>query len=688
MNILRICCFLLWINLFITCYVANAQILPAVDKWKEYLEELAEETEDTERLETLYTELSWLAEHPFDLNKADVDDFRKLPFLSDRQIESLLAYRQRYGDMLSVYELKNIEELDMQTIQLLLPFVRISEKQVDKLLFTVDNLLKRGDNELQIRYDHCFQQKKGYQSVSDSSLAENPNRMYLGEPFYHYLRYSYTFDDRLQLGFVGEKDAGEPFWNQHHKGYDYYSAHLFLKGMGKLKSLAIGDYKASFGQGLVLSHDFTPGRSAIVASAERRSNGFRRHYSSNEADFFRGAATTIAFGRMEYSLFYSYRQMDASVQQDTFPSLKTDGLHRLVRDREKQQTVPLQVIGAHIRYVTPSFCLGTTALTHSFGDYTMQPDPKPYNLFYFHGNRNINLSIDYLWKNNRVKVYGETAISQNKAIATLNALELTPTSYITFLLLHRYYDRRYQALFGNAFAQQSTVQNEQGVYLGFQFVPFPYWKLSAYADVFRFPWLKYGVDAPSTGKEYMAQADYTHNGSLSVYLRYKYRQKETNNTPEDAKYVAILPYAQHRLRMQATYTPFPSFVCHTAVDGVMYRETGADSNGWMLSQRVGWQPADFPVQIDGFAGWFRTDDYSTRISSHEKNMLYAFSMPSFYGQGIRWALSLGWKITRNLVLTTKIASTHYVDRDVIGTDLEEIDGSRKMDIYILLRWKF
>ena len=32
-----------------------------------------------------------------------------------------------------------------------------------------------------------------------------------GEPFYHSLRYSYTFEDRLQAGFVAEKDAGEPF---------------------------------------------------------------------------------------------------------------------------------------------------------------------------------------------------------------------------------------------------------------------------------------------------------------------------------------------------------------------------------------------------------------------------------------------------------------------------------------------
>ena len=32
--------------------------------------------------------------------------------------------------------------------------------------------------------------------------------------------------------------------------------------------------------------------------------------------------------------------------------------------------------------------------------------------------------------------------------------------------------------------------------------------------------------------------------------------------------------------------------------------------------------------------------------------------------------------------------TYYVDRDVVGTDLEEIEGNIKADIYTLLRWKF
>lgn len=680
---------ILSIILLINSYYVHSQIEHSVDKWMEYVEELALEIEDTERIESLYADLSYLTEHPFDLNTVTEEQLKRLPFLSDRQIERLLSYRQRYGNMVSIYELKNIEELDFQTIALLLPFVYIGDYLVEKRLFTVKNLLKYGRNELQIRYDQCFQQKKGYEAQSDSVLSRYPNRKYRGEPFYHSLRYSYTFDDRLQAGLVAEKDAGEPFWNGYHKGYDFYSAHLFLKDINWLKSLAIGDYKMSFGQGLVVSNDFSPSRTAIVAQAERRTNGFRRHFSTNEQDFFRGVAGTIAIKDWDLSVFYSYRKMDAAVDSLTFTSLKTDGLHRLQRDWEKRKTVAMQVYGGNIRYATPHFHIGLTALSYSFGKLRMDPNSKPYNLFYFRGSNNFNIGIDYLLKSNRIKLYGETALSKNGAVATLNALQLTPASYLSFLVLYRYYDRRYQALFGNAFSQGSTVQNEQGLYMGLQVTPIARWKLSLYADLFRFPWLKYGIDAPSNGQEYMAQIDYTPSKNYSAYLRYKYRQKEKNETVENDHSLRIAPYKQHRMRFQQVYGFSSSFIFKTSFDGILFDEPAKTlRKGIMISQGIGWKPTPLPLQVDGYFAWFHTDDYNSRISSYEKNILYAFNMPSFYGKGMRLALTFRWDIGKRLSLSAKVAHTHYWDRDLIGTDLEEINGSDKTDLYALLRWKF
>ncbi len=677
------------IILLINGYIAEAQHSFSVDKWMEYIEEMAEETEDENQLETLYNELSYLADNPFELNNVTTEQLKRLPFLSDRQIEEIISYRKRYGKFITVYELKNLEELDFQTIELLLPFIYIGEYTVDKRPFTVNNLLKYGSNELQMRYDRGFQQKKGYRSQPDSILEKYPNRQYLGEPFYHSLRYTYTFDDRLQLGFVAEKDAGEPFWNKYHKGYDFYSFHLFLKNINWLKSLAIGDYKVSFGQGLVVSNEFTLSRNTMVTQAERRTYGFRRHFSTNESDFFRGIATTFNVDNMDVSVFFSSKKLDGTlVGNKTISSIKTDGLHRLERDQEKKGVLPMRVFGANIRYATSDISIGLTALTHTFNEYRLEPDPKPYNLFYFRGSDNTNFSVDYLLKNKTLKFYGETAISKNKAFATLNALQITPASYISFLILHRYYDKKYQSFFGNAFSQNSTVQNEQGLYMGIQLTPFAYWKVSGYTDFFRFPWLKYNVDAPSSGSEYMAQIDYTQLKNFSFYLRYKYRKKEKNSIVEDKKTESVLPYNQHRLRFQMQYA-IQNILFKTSAEGILYDEgSGKKSNGYMISQSIGWKPEKIPFQWDIYGAWFQTDDYSTRLSSYERNILYAFNMPQFYGKGIRFSTTFRWDIIERLSLSAKFAFTSYSDRDIIGTDLEEIEGNTKTDLYILMRWKF
>lgn len=682
--------FISWfIFMFINSYYVDCQVKLSVDKWMEYIEDLAVETGDEERAKTLYSELSYWVEHPYNLNQVTEIELQTLPFLSDRQIQSIIRYRQKYGEMASLYELKGIEELDFQTIELLLPFVTIGEYKVNKLPMSVKNLLKLSSNELQIRYDQCFQQKKSYRSYPDSILDKYPNKAYLGEPFYTSLYYNYSFEDRVQLGFVSEKDAGEPFWNHYHKGYDYYSVHFVLKDPAKwLKNLCIGDYKLSFGQGLVASNDFSPSRNAIVAQAERRTSGFRRHFSTNEQDFYRGVAATFRLKTLEMSLFYSRRKMDAVLKDSlSFTSLKRDGLHRLHRDWEKRHNLTLQSYGGSVQYRTSQLQLGVTALSYAFSPYSMQPVDKPCYLFYFRGDNNVNASVNYLWTNHKIKGYGETAISRNGGWATLNGIQLTPVSYFSLLALYRYYDRRYQALFSNAFSMGGTVQNEQGIYIGLQWVPCSHWKLSTYVDLFRFPWLKNGVDAPSSGKEYMAQVEFTPNRVWSAYLRYRFREKEKNFYTGKAE-PFILPYNQQRIRGQLVCAPNRDWLLKTSVEGVLYTEQSKQSRGIMVAQRVGWISHALPIQMDGYAGWFCTDNYNCRLSSYEKNMLYTFYMPSFYGKGIRLSLTFRWDWKNHLSFSGKLAHTYYTDRDKIGSGLEEIAGKSKTDLYLLVRWKF
>jgi hypothetical protein len=647
---------------------------------------MAGDDEDDTRMEMLYSELSDISEHPFDLNTVKAGDLRRLPFLTDEHINSILSHIKRYGKMVSIYELKDVKGLNHATRELLLPFVHVPEKEGGRPPLPLKYLPKYGRHEILLRYDRCLQQKKGYRDLPDSIAAQYPNRKYLGEQFYHSLRYTVSLRDKLQAGITAEKDAGEALLNKNNKGYDFYSAHFLLKNTGILQSIALGDYKATFGQGLTISSEFVPSHTSTLVRQEKRTHGFTRHASANEYDFLRGAALTLDCKNINISAFYSLRHLDAAVTDSNYiASIKTDGLHNLPREMQKKHTLKMQTIGGNILYSSAELSVGLTAINYRFVNHKIIPKPQPRNIFLFRGHENTNISADYTIRKRNIMIFGETAISANKAIATLNAIKYYPTSRLELLFLHRYYDRQYQAFFANAFSQSTTTQNEEGFYAAMRFNPFADLLLSAYIDSFRHPWLKFGIDAPSTGIEYMAQVDYPQSDELTFYIRYKYRQKEKNAASASAPH-PTMPCSRRSLRLHSQYR-LGAIDLKTAADGVAYSEAETLSRGIAISQSAGCAIPRQPLQINLYAAWFNAPDGATRLISLEKSATHAYSRPQLCGKGLRLATLIRWDILKCLALTMKIGNSHYSDRETINSDLEEIEGQDKTDIQILMRWK-
>ena len=680
--------FVVLLLLVMASNVVRSQDTHPTDDWMEQLRELCEYTDDEfdeKRLEALYTDLSHLAEHPIDLNTATTYDLHQLPFLSDAQVDSILSYRQRHHYFLTVYELRTIDVLDWITLRRIAPFVCVNRHGPERPAITLANLLHHGASEWIVKYNQTVERKRGYTPAPDSR-----SRRYLGEPFGHIVRYAYTFDDRLQAGFAAEKDAGEPFANAAHKGYDYYSVHFVLKDFGHLRTLAVGDFKATFGQGLVVSHDYAPARGTLTPEPEYRNNGFRRHYSTDEQQFFRGIAATLALSHWQLSLFGSSRKVDATTDGRTIASFKTNGLHRTRTERRSRHTVSLRAMGGNLRYARSRMHIGLTALAYDFGGQRVDPPPKPYNHYDFHGRSNVDLGLDYMIKNDRLKLFGETALSTaSGATATLAALQWTPTSEATATLLYRNYSPRYHALFASAFARTARVRNEEGLYLGLALTPAPGWQFTGHADVFRHPWMKSRVSAPSIGNEYVVRIDWIDpRETVACYVRFRSQRREADlRTGHEA---TLRPIVRKRLRAQLTLAPTLDWALRTALDFSLHQPDSAPAaHGRMISEAISWRPKRLPVRAELFAALFLTDGFAARIYSYEKNLLYTFATPSLYGRGLRLSGLLYWRPAgRRLTLSTKIGWTHLFTGDSIGSGLETIRGRNRTDLYAMLRWTF
>jgi hypothetical protein len=85
---------------------------------------------------------------------------------------------------------------------------------------------------------------------------------------------------------------------------------------------------------------------------------------------------------------------------------------------------------------------------------------------------------------------------------------------------------------------------------------------------------------------------------------------------------------------------------------------------------------------------FNTPNYDTRIYAYESDVLYAFSIPGYYGKGSRAYVMMKWDLTRGMDLWLRYAQWVYTDRTTISSGNTAIDGSKKGDVTVQLRWQF
>lgn len=681
------CLRVLLATIYLWCIPEKTFCQSSVSDWKEYLQQLAEEGVNTENLEAMYDELSDIEAHPFNLNEVDLSDLSRLPFLSEDQQQSIMQYLDKNKPVYSVYELRNVPHLDLQTVQLLLPFFYVGKYKVELHRKSLLKLLKEGKNELQFRFDKVFPRRAGYKTVADSILAKYPNRVYQGEDFYHSVRYGYTAGRKLQAGFVAEKDAGEPFWTKSHKGYDYYGAYIVLRNIGHWKTVVAGNYRLAFGQGLVLSNNFYLAKSSLATSVARRTSLPTKYMSNGEAGYFRGLAAAYGFNDFTLTAFISYKDVDANLRNDSIiTSFKTDGLHRTQLEISKKNNVTEQVGGANLQYVKDGMQIGFSFL---YNHYNRKYDPvfQEYNRFYFRGNQNANASLDYSYRFRRFSLAGETAVSKNGSFATLHILNFYAKQGVTLSVLQRQYARSYQALYANAFSDGSSVQNESGWYFGSQIAPSARLRLSTYIDMVSFPWVKYGINAPSRSYDYFIQGAYDVNFLLQLVLRYRFREREKNVKDADSK-IFVQKNSVHKVLLQAIEKFSLRWSGKTILDWNWYKSADLPAErGLMVSQMLSWQAAE-QWKVDWFAAYFKADSYQVRVYSRERSLTNNFYMPSVYGEGIRSSASIRYQWQRGLSISLKCGLSKYFDKNTIGTGLEKIDASHRLDLVTYVRWRF
>ncbi len=653
-----------------------------------FVEELDAETDFTEYVE----DFQFYIHNPMNLNNPDYDVLKRVFSLSDYQVYQLKSYLTVSGEMQTIYELSTIKGFDKQTVFRLLPFVKI-ESIKNPYKINLKQVFKFGRNQLFLRYQGVLEEQLGYSQASDSLLLARPNARYLGSPYRVYSRYAFNYQNRIRFGITAEKDPGEEFFKGSQKnGFDFYSAHFFIRDFGVVKSLALGDYHLQFGQGLTLWTGLGFGKSSNLSSIKKRAQGVRPYTSANEYGFMRGAATTLRYKDVELSLFYSKNTLDAAVDSlssDEFyiASLQETGFHRTPNELASKNASWQQLYGFNLTYKKEFSKVGITMYESSF-EKDFLKKTSFYNQFEFTGIKNQCVGLDYETYLKKVGFYGEVSRSANGGWGMLNGMNMQLDPLVGISLLHRYYSVDFQNLNSIAFGEGTRNANEQGLFFGVNMIFSSRLTLDAYYDLFSFDWLRYRVDAPSNGGDYFLQFNYTPSRYTSFYVRYRSKTKALNNT-SDMYFNRIFPSEKQNFRLHFSHRLLRNLSIKNRVEWSAF-SNGVDETkyGFMMYQDVAYNFQKIPLNVSARYAIFDTDSYDARFFAYESDVLYAFSIPAYYYKGSRWYLLLKYKISNSIDVWLRFAQTWYADRDVISSGLDEIQGNAKTEIKAQIRLKF
>jgi hypothetical protein len=607
--------------------------------------------------------LDHLTRNPISINFADPDQLSEIPWLNDLQIRNLLLYRKQYGFIVSPYELQLIEGFDRETIESIIPFISFT-KDKNKRKITAHAILNEGKDDFIFR-------PAGFGKPKDSA--------YFGSALKLLIKYKYDWQSRVTAGFILEKDPGESLFKKSlniFPGIDYASAYIMITNTGLFKRLIIGDYHLRFGQGLAIWSGYNIGRTIFASGYTRKAPGIAQNSSAMETGFMRGMAATLAFKKFDLTGFLSVAPLDGRLDTlDMVTSLVTDGLHRDSLEWSRRHNITQVSYGGRFAWKQDVSVVGLNFISGLYSKAFASPTAV-YRKYDFTGSQFRNVSLDHRLVLGKILLSGEVALNLSGNWAIIQNLLYQPLYGYTFFLSIRDYSPAYRAPFGNCLGESGLPQNEKGVFAAITMLLSSKVTIRSFADFYSYPWLKYRIDAPSSGYEQQLQLEWKASPKTLMILRIENKNKPLNmpvdsnmlNKVENQHWLNIRLNLKHQLGKQ--------FTLQSRVEWNRLVKTAGKSEGYLFLQDFVWKEKK---ERFGFTARFAyySASYDNRFYTYENDHLFSFTTPMLYGEGTRMYLFSRVRFLKKQTVTFKIGYTKSVSKstDVVASTDTSVTNS-------------
>jgi DNA uptake protein ComE-like DNA-binding protein len=668
---LRISMFIL-IFAFVASGYSQQTDLKNEQRIEELVEKMAEMDEAGTESTLLLDDLSYYSTHPIFINRATEEELLRLNLMNFKQVRSIIAYREKYGKILSISELSLTGNFSEDFLRKIKPFIFFEQVR--------DSLQIKKEKDI---HQSFLTRVKTTYPISDGYFpSKGKPPAYGGSPNGYFARYRGEVGKWLDVGITAENDAGEAFFNHSNKFFDFLSGFICWNGTRLIRKIVVGDFHLRFGQGINLWSGGGVSYASDLSSLMRTAEGIRPYSSTDENQFFRGVAVQLNLKPLKLSLFFSDKHKDANLTADSsgnnlITSFRTDGFHRTISELQDEKNVGELMLGGYADFRFKNWRFGILASCRKFGLPVTNGD-LPYKSKTFDGELNANSGIDYHLILNQISLFGEAGISQNRKLALVNGLIWKAHPRLSLSFLYRFYDPAFQSFNSGAFAEGSGSRDEEGLFAAFEFDPVAKLKLSGQADLFYFPWMTYQTISPSQGRTLAFQAELTLKQGLVVYFHSRYVCK-----PQKISGITGIPEQWDEIttknRIHCDLKISDQIQFRSRIEHVGYFYNQKAENGFLIFQDFIYTPTP-KLKCWMRVGWYHTDGYNSRVFSYENDLLYYFAIPEFYGVGFRTYLNFKWQPIRFMTVYLKTGYTLREGATIIGSGNDTTHGNCRMDL--------
>ncbi len=614
-----------------------------------------------------------------DINLITAEDLRSNYFLQESHIQNFIAYREKYGPIKSIYELQVIEGFDREIISFFLLSISFDNRAETKKSTSIRQSVSIGTQVL-------LQKKEGYLSGK-----------FLGDPFKTYLRYSFNLNNKLHLGYTGEKDPGEKYifsTNQNKYFFDHHSAYIQFRRIGLINNLIIGDFSLQNGQGLIFSQPFSFGKGIETINAIRkRDTGLRPVSSSYEFKNFSGIAAEVHHKGLSFIGFGSYVKRDATIwtiaeSGETYlKNFNKSGLHRTNNDLAKENTIRETSIGFNANWTNENQNrrFGINYLLTNFNIPFNQPEtPTSSYKFKCHDNQNIGSYFDLSFPKSHV--FGEVATSMNEGIGVIGGFIHQVSQTIFISTLFRNINANYHSFHGNIFSESSSQINEKGLYLGIKIYPFKNSTITLFHDTFHFPKASANISKSSSGNEWLVNFNYQKFKRLNFNFKVNYQNTERQINDRQSAFSPIQFSKRIKVEAQNILTINSSLRINNQIKWNKTEFNGEVGKGFLIS--MGLQYIKEAIYINALVNIFQADNYENRLYQYLPSVSHSSLYPFHFNSGSTINLLMKYQLTPNIKLNLNFNQVMFTDIKTLGNSYDLINENKKSTVSFEINLKF